>query len=74
MNLSQNGGDLDPDLMTITQAAVFLRLTPTELMAATRAGEVPYYEQRGRLWFSRSELFDRMRRLGGPSPYRPDAG
>ena len=58
----------DPDLMTLTQAATFLRVRPTELMAAVRNGEVPFYRQRGRLWFSRSELVERLRR--GASPTR----
>ena len=52
----------DPDLMTLTQAATFLRVRPTELMSAVRNGEVPFYRQRSRIWFSRSELVDRLRR------------
>lgn len=52
----------DPDLMTLTQAAKFLRVRPTALMASVRTGEVPFYRRRGRLWFSRSELFARMER------------
>ena len=52
----------DPDLMTLTQAATFLRVRPTELMTAVRNGEVPFYRQRSRIWFSRSELVDRLRR------------
>ncbi len=55
----------DEDRMTLTQAAKLLRVRPTELMAAVRAGEIPFYEQRGRVWFSQSELFERMRREAG---------
>lgn len=56
----------DPDLMTLSQAATFLRVRPTDLMTAIRDGEVPFYRQRGRLWFSRSELVERLRRGAGP--------
>lgn len=56
------GSDRDPDLLTLSQAAAFLRVGPNELMAAVRLGEVPFYRRRGRIWFSRSELLDRMRR------------
>lgn len=52
----------NPDLITLTQAAAFLRVGPAELMTAIRDGEVPYYRRRGRIWFSRSELLDRLRR------------
>ena len=52
----------DPDLMTLTQAAAFLRVRPTDLMTAVRNGEVPFYRQRSSIWFSRSELVDRLRR------------
>jgi len=57
----------DPDLMTLTQAATFLRVRPTELMSAVRNGEVPFYRQRSRLWFSRSELVERLRRDANPA-------
>ncbi len=57
----------DPDLMTLTQAATFLRVRPTELMAAVRNGEVPFYRRRGRIWFSRSELVERLRRAANPA-------
>lgn len=50
----------DPDLITLSQAAAFLRVRPTELMGAIRNGEVPIYQRRGRIWFSRSELVERM--------------
>jgi len=49
-----------PDLMTLSQAAAFLRVRPAELVAAARLGEVPFHQREGRLWFSRAELFQRM--------------
>lgn len=49
-----------PDMMTLSQAAAFLRVRPTELVAAARLGEVPFHQREGRLWFSRAELFQRM--------------
>ena len=55
----------DPDLMTLSQAAKFLRVRPTDLMWAVKSGELPYHQQRGRLWFSRAEL---LQSLATPSP------
>ncbi len=61
----------DEDLITVTQAAKLLRVLPTELMTAVNAGEVPHYLHLGRLWFSRSELFERLNRSQGPSAAPP---
>lgn len=55
----------DPDLMTLSQAAKFLRVRPTDMMSAVKSGELPYHQQRGRLWFSRAEL---LQSLATPSP------
>ena len=50
-------GDLhDPDLMTLTQAAKFLRVRPTDLMSAVREGEIPVHQVGRRFWFSRAEV------------------
>lgn len=57
----------DEDLMTVTQAAKFLRVRPAELMTAVNAGEVPHYRLLGRLWFSRSQLFEQLRHIGQPA-------
>lgn len=62
MTTGRTGSDCEADLMTFTQAASFLRVPPTELSAAVKLGEVPFYRRRGRIWFSRSELFELMRR------------
>jgi excisionase family DNA binding protein len=55
-------GDLhDPDLMTLTQAAKFLRVRPTDLMSAVREGEIPVHQAGQRFWFSRAEVIQAMR-------------
>ena len=60
MSPAFQGGAPSPDLMTLSQAATFLRVRPTDLMAAVKLGEVPFHQREGRLWFSRGELFQRM--------------
>ena len=61
----------DDDLMTASQAAKFLRVTPTDLRRAVVAGQLPHHWRRGRLWFSRGELLVRLATLpGGRLPRR----
>lgn len=64
----------DPDLMTLSQAATFLRVRPTELMGAARSGDVPCHQGQNRLWFSRAELIQRMQNPSPSSPPLPGQG
>jgi excisionase family DNA binding protein len=50
----------DPDLMTLTKIAKFLRVRPTDVMAAVRDGEIPVHQVGRRLWFSRAEVTQAM--------------
>jgi excisionase family DNA binding protein len=60
-DLYGDSGDLgDPDLMTLTQAAKFLRVRPTDLMSAVREGEIPVHQDGRRFWFSRAEVIKAM--------------
>lgn len=60
--------------MTLSQAATFLRVRPTELMGAARSGDVPYHQGQDRLWFSRAELFQCMQNPRRSDPARPGQG
>jgi hypothetical protein len=65
----------DPDLMTLTQTAKFLRVRPTDVMTAVREGEIPVHRVGQRLWFSRGEVIQSMqntRRHDENTP--PDGG
>jgi hypothetical protein len=48
------------DLLTVAQAAAFLRVRPADLMAAVRARDVPFHVRRHTVLFCRSELLARM--------------
>ena len=59
--MSQSSVDYgDADVMTLTQAAKFLRVTPTDLMNAVRMGHLPTHRIGRRLWFSRAELLQAL--------------
>ncbi len=63
MTIDPNDGSADltdADLMTLSQAAKFLRVRPTDLMSAVRAGELPAHQDGRRLWFSRAEVIQAM--------------
>ena len=64
----------DRDLMTLSQAASFLRVRPTDLMGAARSGSVPYHQGEDGLRFSRAELFQRMHNPGRNDLPRPGHG
>lgn len=68
------GEPRDPDLMTLSQAATFLRVRPTELMGAARSGDVPCHQGQDRLWFSRAELFQLMQNPSPSGPVLPGEG
>ena len=44
------------DSMTMTQAAVFLRVSLADMMTAVRDGTLPFHQSNRRIWFSRAEL------------------
>lgn len=54
------GNPVDPDLMTLSQTATFLRVRPTDVMAAVRDGDIPVHRVGQRLWFSRAEVVQSM--------------
>jgi Helix-turn-helix domain len=59
------------DLMTASQAAKFLRVSPIDLRRAVLAGKIPYHRHHGRLWFSHGELLVRL--MGMPVGVPRDA-
>lgn len=62
--------------MTLSQAATSLRVRPADLMTAVKLGEVRFQHRKGRLWFSRGELFQCMQnpRADWTLGQQPDGG
>ncbi len=54
------GNPVDPDLMTVTQTAKFLRVRPTDVMTAVHEGDNPVHRVGQRLWFSCAEVIQSM--------------
>ena len=64
------GRGTDTELMTVSEAARFLRVDPRDLLEAAEAGVIPSYNTAGRRLFSRPQLLAAM---STPHPVR-DAG
>jgi excisionase family DNA binding protein len=50
----------DTELMSVSEAARFLRVHPRDVLAAAEAGVIPSYTMAGRVLFSRPELLAAM--------------
>ena len=52
----------DVDLMTLTEAAYYLRVHPADLLTAAEDGRLPSHSVSGEVLFVRGELLDELSR------------
>lgn len=57
----------EPEIMTITEAAAFLRLNPRTLYSLAQRGEIPAQKLGNRWRFSRSALLQWMKAENAPT-------